>query len=77
MQHSVLFTALYARCSIIYCFICKIQYFVLLYMCLYAGPQVPLPADRVYDGRDMSDVLMKADGKSKHEVLFFYGEDIH
>jgi len=27
-----------------------------------------LPTDRVYDGRDMSDVLLKADGKSKHEV---------
>lgn len=32
-----------------------------------------LPLDRVYDGRDMSDVLLKPDGKSKHEVLFFYG----
>eukprot|EP01043_Picozoa_sp_COSAG02_P025797 COSAG02_NODE_1463_length_12488_cov_7.312591_5_plen_137_part_00 len=34
---------------------------------------VPLPSDRVYDGKDMSDVLLKEDGKSKHEVLFFYG----
>ena len=34
---------------------------------------VPLPTDRVYDGRDMSDVLLKVDGKSKHEVLFMYG----
>jgi arylsulfatase A-like enzyme len=34
---------------------------------------VPLPSDRVYDGRDMSDVLLKDGGKSKHEVLFFYG----
>jgi len=34
---------------------------------------VPLPTDRVYDGRDMSDVLLKPQGKSKHEVLFFYG----
>merc|ERR1719247_1937578 len=34
---------------------------------------VPLPTDRVYDGRDMSDVLLKDDGKSKHDVLFFYG----
>jgi arylsulfatase A-like enzyme len=25
-----------------------------------------LPTDRVYDGRDMSDVLMKSGGKSKH-----------
>jgi hypothetical protein len=32
-----------------------------------------LPADRVYDGRDMTDVLLKPDGKSKHKVLFFYG----
>jgi|EP01046_Picozoa_sp_COSAG06_P012379 hypothetical protein len=32
-----------------------------------------LPSDRVYDGKDMSDVLLKPDGKSKHEVLFFYG----
>eukprot|EP01043_Picozoa_sp_COSAG02_P019341 COSAG02_NODE_926_length_15856_cov_13.975566_19_plen_273_part_00 len=32
-----------------------------------------LPFDRVYDGRDMSDVLLKLDGKSKHTVLFFYG----
>jgi arylsulfatase A len=34
---------------------------------------VPLPSDRVYDGKDMSDILLKEDGKSKHEVLFFYG----
>jgi hypothetical protein len=34
---------------------------------------VPLPTDRVYDGKDMSDVLLKDDGKSKHEVLFMYG----
>jgi len=34
---------------------------------------VPLPTDRVYDGRDMSDVLLKDNGKSKHDVLFFYG----
>ena len=34
---------------------------------------VALPSDRVYDGRDMSDVLLKPQGKSKHEVLFFYG----
>ena len=31
-----------------------------------------LPPDRVYDGADMSDVLLAADGKSKHEALFFY-----
>lgn len=34
---------------------------------------VPLPTDRVYDGRDMSNVLLRAHGKSKHDVLFFYG----
>jgi hypothetical protein len=34
---------------------------------------VALPSDRVYDGKDMSDVLLSATGKSKHEVLFFYG----
>ena len=32
-----------------------------------------LPKDRVYDGKDMSDVLLKEEGKSKHEVLFMYG----
>merc|ERR1712070_1261977 len=31
------------------------------------------PTDRVYDGKDMSDVLLKDDGKSRHKVLFFYG----
>ena len=34
---------------------------------------VALPSDRVYDGRSMIDVLLKDDGKSMHEVLFFYG----
>ena len=35
---------------------------------------VPLPANVVYDGRDMSSVLFdEAGGKSQHEVLFFYG----
>lgn len=34
---------------------------------------IPLPTDRVYDGRDMSDVLLQDNGKSKHEVLFMYG----
>ena len=34
---------------------------------------VTLPTDRVYDGKDMLDVLLKDDGKSKHEHLFFYG----
>merc|ERR1711865_490140 len=32
-----------------------------------------LPADRVFDGKDMSDVLLNDAGKSKHEYLFFYG----
>lgn len=34
---------------------------------------LPLPADRVYDGKDMSAVLLNDNGKSLHEVLFFYG----
>jgi arylsulfatase A len=34
---------------------------------------VQLPADRVYDGKDMSDVILQAKGKSKHDFLFFYG----
>lgn len=34
---------------------------------------VPLPEDVTYDGRDMSDVLLKANGKSKHDFLFHYG----
>eukprot|EP00035_Acanthoeca_spectabilis_P036910 m.42568 g.42568 ORF g.42568 m.42568 type:complete len:222 (-) comp8337_c0_seq1:508-1173(-) len=34
---------------------------------------VALPTDRVYDGKDMSEVLLKDDGKSPHTVLFFYG----
>lgn len=33
---------------------------------------VALPSDRIYDGRDMSNVLFDQ-GPSKHEVLFFYG----
>ena len=31
-----------------------------------------LPSDRPYDGKDMSDVLLRPDGRSQHEVLFFY-----
>lgn len=31
-----------------------------------------LPADRVFDGRDASDVILK-NGKTQHEYLFFYG----
>lgn len=34
---------------------------------------IPLPKDVVYDGRDMSDVLLKANGKSNHDFLFHYG----
>jgi hypothetical protein len=39
----------------------------------FAG--VPLPTDRVYDGKDMSAVLLDTTGtvKSSHEFLFFYG----
>jgi arylsulfatase A len=32
-----------------------------------------LPDDRVYDGRDMTDILLTENGTSKHEFLFFYG----
>lgn len=32
-----------------------------------------LPANRAYDGRDMSDILLNEHGKSKHDFLFFYG----
>lgn len=32
-----------------------------------------LPANRTFDGRDMSDILLKEGGKSKHDFLFFYG----
>jgi len=36
---------------------------------------VALPTDRVYDGRDMSAILLDSTGtaKSLHEFLFFYG----
>lgn len=33
---------------------------------------LPLPANRTIDGRDMSDILLMEDGKSKHDFLFFY-----
>jgi arylsulfatase A len=33
---------------------------------------VPLPANRTYDGRDMSEILLQDAGKSKHDFLFFY-----
>ena len=32
----------------------------------------PLPTDRTIDGKDMSDVLLNPQGKSAHEILFFY-----
>lgn len=39
---------------------------------VYSLLGVPLPTDRVIDGRDMSPVLFDK-GPSKHDVLFFYG----
>jgi arylsulfatase A len=32
-----------------------------------------LPQDRVYDGRDMTDILLTENATSRHEFLFFYG----
>ncbi len=40
---------------------------------LLALAGVPLPADRVYDGRDMTSLLVDERGRSRHEFLFFYG----
>jgi arylsulfatase A len=34
---------------------------------------IELPADRVYDGRDATDILLKEGGKTKHDFLFLYG----
>ena len=34
---------------------------------------VPLPTDRVYDGRDFKSILFNESGKSLHDILFFYG----
>jgi len=34
---------------------------------------VPLEEGRIFDGRDMSSVLLNSTGKSKHDFLFFYG----
>jgi len=34
---------------------------------------ISLPEGRVYDGRDMSSVLLTSTGKSAHKFLFFYG----
>lgn len=42
---------------------------------LSALAKVPLPQDRVFDGRDMSQVLLARDGRSAHEFLFIYGAD--
>lgn len=35
---------------------------------------IPLPDDRPYDGKDMSQILLSQDGKSNHDFLFFYGD---
>lgn len=32
-----------------------------------------LPRDRVFDGRDATDILLDTNGKSKHDFLFLYG----
>lgn len=34
---------------------------------------IELPSDRAFDGRDATDILLKDDGKTKHDFLFFYG----
>lgn len=34
---------------------------------------VPLPKDTVLDGRDMTDILLRPNGKSQHDFLFIYG----
>jgi arylsulfatase A len=34
---------------------------------------IPIPTDRPYDGRDMSDVLLTEGSQSKHDFLFIYG----
>jgi arylsulfatase A len=31
-----------------------------------------LPTNKTFDGRDMSDILLSENGKSKHDFLFFY-----
>lgn len=36
-----------------------------------------MPTDRVYDGRDMSDVLLKLNAPSPHTVLWLYNQDPH
>ena len=37
--------------------------------------RLPLPAGVVYDGRDMSDVLLTDGGRSRHDVVFIYSQD--
>ena len=46
-----------------------------LFPTLSALAAVPLPTDRVYDGRDMSHILVDTTGTaaSKHDYLFIYG----
>jgi hypothetical protein len=34
---------------------------------------VPLPDEIIYDGRDMTDILLRTNGTSKHDFLFIYG----
>ena len=34
---------------------------------------VPLPENVTMDGRDMTDILLRKHGRSKHDFLFFYG----
>ena len=38
---------------------------------------VPLPTDRVYDGRSMVPILTDPHAISAHEILFFYGGAMH
>lgn len=35
--------------------------------------QLPLPPDRAIDGKSARDLLLSPNGKSQHDVLFFYG----
>ena len=38
---------------------------------------IQLPKGVIYDGKDMSDILFKENGKTKHHILFFYGGAHH
>lgn len=49
---------------------CRLLTVMLVLPLLLLSSGIPLPTDRVYDGKDMSDVLLLDSGKSKHEVLF-------